>query len=224
MQGDSENIFDKLLAAARAQPKKAGVVGVLALTLLIMWARMLLTPSGGPATAGGAIAKVAPQQSGNSRGAIDPSEAALTVLATHATARPDTVTADQRLRDWLAEPIGPISRNLFAVKLDYFPPDPSRAPEVVKSAIDGEFWGRLEKSLMLQADQRGKRENLAASYAAEVGKMRLDSIMMGPVPKAMIDGKLRTEGDFAAGFRVLKIEPRRIMLEREGIRLEIQMK
>jgi hypothetical protein len=223
LTGDSDNLFEKLAAAARAQPKKAGVVGVLALTLLIMWARMLLTPNGGPASAGGAIAKVA-QQSGNGHGEIDPSEAASAVLPTRATGRPDAVEVDRRLRDWLDEPIGPISRNLFTVRLDYFPPDPSRAPEAVKSAIDGEFWGRLEKSLMLQADQRGKRENLAASFAAEAGKMRLDSIIMGPVPKAMIDGKLRTEGDIAAGFRVLKIEPRRIMIEREGIRLEIQMK
>jgi hypothetical protein len=223
LKGDSDNIFDKLAATVRAQPKKASVVGLLAMTLLIMWARMLLTPNGGPASAGGAIAKLA-QQSGNGHGAGDASDPAMAVLATRTSTRPDAAAADRRLRDWLVEPIGPISRNLFVVKLDYFPPDPSRAPQAVKSAIDGEFWGRLEKSLMLQADQRGKRENLVASYTAEAGRMRLDSIIMGPVPKAMIDGKLLNEGDIAAGFRVLKIEPRRIMLEREGIRLEIQMK
>jgi hypothetical protein len=47
---------------------------------------------------------------------------------------------------------------------------------------------------------------------------------MGPQPKAMIEGKLVNEGEVAAGFRVLKIEPRRITIEREGIVLEIQMK
>src|SRR5205814_351400 len=96
--------------------------------------------------------------------------------------------------------------------------------EGVKTTADGEFWGRLEKSLMLQADQRDKRENLLANYRAEAGNLRLDSIMMGPSPKAMIDGKLLAEGDVVASFRVLKIEPRRIIVEREGIRLEILMK
>ena len=40
----------------------------------------------------------------------------------------------------------------------------------------------------------------------------------------MINGKLIAEGDVVASFRVLKIEPRRIIVEREGIRLEILMK
>ena len=68
------------------------------------------------------------------------------------------------------------------------------------------------------------RENLLANFRAEAGNLRLDSIIMGPQPKAMIDGKLVAEGDVVALFRVLKIEPRRIIVEREGIKLEIQMK
>jgi hypothetical protein len=135
-----------------------------------------------------------------------------------------THNSAQRVREWLSEPIKPLTRNLFSVKLDYFPVDGTRAKQGVKTAADGEFWGRLEKSLMLRADQRDKRENLAANFRAEAGNLRLDSIMMGPSPKAMINGKLVAEGDVVASFRVLKIEPRRIIVEREGIRLEILMK
>jgi hypothetical protein len=47
---------------------------------------------------------------------------------------------------------------------------------------------------------------------------------MGASPKAVIDGGLVGEGDVVASFRVLRIEPRRIIVEREGIKLEIQMK
>jgi hypothetical protein len=47
---------------------------------------------------------------------------------------------------------------------------------------------------------------------------------MGAKPKAVIDGALVGEGDVVAQFRVLKIEARRIIVEREGIKLEIQMK
>ena len=65
---------------------------------------------------------------------------------------------------------------------------------------------------------------MLANYQAEAAKLRLDSIMWGTQPKAMIDGKLVAEGDVVALFRVLKIEPRRIIVEREGIRLAILMK
>ena len=54
--------------------------------------------------------------------------------------------------------------------------------------------------------------------------MKLQSTMMGPQPKALVNGELVGEGDVVAAFRVLKIEARRIIVEREGIRLEIQMK
>jgi hypothetical protein len=40
----------------------------------------------------------------------------------------------------------------------------------------------------------------------------------------MVNGKLIGEGSVVAEFRVLKIEARRIVVEREGIQLEIQMK
>jgi hypothetical protein len=139
-----------------------------------------------------------------------------------ATARTDN--SARRLNDWMRAPITPVSRNLFSVKLDYFPSDGSRAPQGVRTPADGEFWGRLEKSLMIQAEQRDKRENLLANYKDQAAMLRLDSIIWGAQPKALIDGKLVAEGDVVASFRVLKIEQRRIIVEREGIRLEILMK
>ena len=58
----------------------------------------------------------------------------------------------------------------------------------------------------------------------QAAEMRLQSTVMGAKPKAVIDGALVGEGDVVAQFRVLKIEARRITVEREGIKLEIQMK
>jgi hypothetical protein len=75
-----------------------------------------------------------------------------------------------------------------------------------------------------QADRMDKRENLIANYTAQASKLRLESIMLGSQPKAMVNGKLIGEGSVVAEFRVLKIEARRIVVEREGIQLEIQMK
>jgi hypothetical protein len=47
---------------------------------------------------------------------------------------------------------------------------------------------------------------------------------MGPQPKAMVNGELVGEDSVVANFRIVQIEARRIIVEREGIRLEIQMK
>jgi hypothetical protein len=126
------------------------------------------------------------------------------------------------LQKWVEGPVPPISRNLFAVRVDYFEVDGSRT---TKSAETEEgFWSKLEKSLALQADRMDKRENLVANFTAQASKLDLQSIVMGSQPRAMVNGKLVGEGSVVADFRVLKIESRRIVVEREGIRLEIQMK
>jgi len=45
---------------------------------------------------------------------------------------------------------------------------------------------------------------------------------MGASPKALVNGQLVGVGDVVASFRVCKIEARRIVVEREGIKLEIR--
>jgi hypothetical protein len=82
----------------------------------------------------------------------------------------------------------------------------------------------LEKSLSLQADQRGKRASLVASLKLDADQVRPQSTMMGTSPRAMINGTLVAEGEEIESFRVLKIEPRGIIVEREGIRLAIPMR
>jgi hypothetical protein len=83
-----------------------------------------------------------------------------------------------------------------------------------------------------RADVRKERQILIENLQQQASQLRLQSTMMGASPKAVVDGGLVGEGDVVACgagetrtvFRVLKIEPRRIVVEREGIKLEIQMK
>jgi hypothetical protein len=131
-------------------------------------------------------------------------------------------TALLAMQKWAVAPVPQVSRNLFSVRIEYFPVDGSRTTPL-QQADDG-FWQRLEKSMALQADQRDKRENLIANFKDEAAKLRLESTMMGPEPKAMVNGDLVGEGSVVANFRIVSIEARRIIVEREGIRLEIDMK
>jgi hypothetical protein len=119
-------------------------------------------------------------------------------------------------------PVPPLSRKLFAVRVDYFEVDGNGTSPATE--VEEGFWSKLGKSMVNQADRMDKRENLIANYTAQASKLRLESIMLGSQPKAMVNGKLIGEGSVVAEFRVLKIEARRIVVEREGIQLEIQMK
>jgi hypothetical protein len=50
------------------------------------------------------------------------------------------------------------------------------------------------------------------------------STLMGPHPKAMVNGQMVGEGEVVAQFRVTEIRARSVVVEREGIKLEIPMK
>ena len=56
-------------------------------------------------------------------------------------------------------------------------------------------------------------------------KLDLQStVMRNGSPKALVNGVLVGEGDTIEGFRVIKIEPKRIVVEREGVKLEVLFK
>jgi hypothetical protein len=132
------------------------------------------------------------------------------------------------LQKWLDADIPlVVSRNLFAVNYDYFPMDGTRPVQPSRTANQETFWDQLAKSLSAQADQQEKRANLIQNLRQQAGQLEIASTFMGSGngrPKALINGVLVGEGEVVAGFRVLRIEARRVVFEREGIRLEVPMK
>jgi hypothetical protein len=205
--------LNDLARMLKTDPKKAGVLAVLVVVLLVTAGRMLLSGSTRPTPAS---ASAKSTNAGGSKKGGTGSAQSNAALAAHNGA------VASALQKWAEAPVPPVSRNLFAVRIDYFPRDGSGTTR--SDAADGGFWDRLEKSLAVQADQRNKQENLKANYMAQAAKLRLESTMMGPQPMAMVNGEMVGEGAVVAEFRVLKIEARRIIVEREGIKLEIQMK
>jgi hypothetical protein len=206
-------LLDKALTAVKNDPQKAGMLTVLVAILVVLQVRLHMSEkSAGPSSAVASSTSVAgthnPFTAGDGGGVSDPG-------------RP----LDRRsaLRAWMDAPAAPLTRNLFAVELEHFPADASRVPAAAnKSTV--EFWDELAKSMTFRADVRKERQILVENLARQASQLRLQSTIMGASPKAVIDGDLVGEGDVVASFRVLKIEPRRIIVEREGIRLEIQMK
>jgi hypothetical protein len=129
------------------------------------------------------------------------------------------------LRDWEAEPLpAGVSRNLFQVNLDYYPMDAAHVVRDSRTVDDPTFWEKLAKSIDAQAEEQHKRENLIQNLRQQAGQLQLTSTVMGPRPKAMMNGSMVGEGEVVAQFRVLRIEARSVVVEREGIKLEIPMK
>lgn len=208
MAGNS-NFIAELGNSLKADPKKTGSLGVLALLLAVLVGRQFIGGKAKPDSASAAAV-------GNKVDAVSTAQ-----KSTLSLSKPSSAAAEA-LQKWSEAPAAPISRNLFAVRMDYFPLDGSRTTQ--NGAEDEGFWVKLEKSMSLRTDERQRRENQVASFKVEAEKLKLESIMLGASPRAMIDGQLVGEGNVVASFRVIKIEARRVIIERDGIMLEIQMK
>jgi hypothetical protein len=193
---------EKLSQNIRRSPQKAAMLAGLALVLAVMWGRMLL----GGAGPGGASA------------AIPASPIMTAPNDLPAMGRADHTTL---LLQWARQPIVPMRRNLFAIPFAYYVNEQN--PVATATGSDG-FWSLLAKSLSIQADQQTQRQALVQEMVKSAGSLRLESIMLGAMPTAMINGKMEREGSTVECFRIRKIEARRIIVDNEGIELAITMK
>lgn len=189
----------KVLAALCADPKKTTLMSALAIVLLVVLCRLALN-GGKPSAALAAF--VQPAKNGSITKQVPTNKNAAALVR------------------WLAEPPRKLSRNLFATRLDYFPTDNTS----VANSASADFWSQLGKSITQATDEENKRENLKESFRQQAGKLRLQSTMAGAQPRAILNGKLLSEGSEIEGFRVIKIEARRVVLERQGLRFELAMK
>jgi hypothetical protein len=203
------------VAATRHQGGQAALLALLIVVLVMLWARVLGSGSG---PAGSVASAVGGIEGEAGRRRIDEPMTGMAV------SRGEGARGQGALfQEWLSNPLRAIERDLFAVRLEHFPTDGSRWHRGGGVAAEG-FWEQLEKSTAAQADQRREREILVENLRRQAGQLRLETIVMGERPGAMISGQPVGEGDVVKSFRVVRIEARRVVIEREGIRFELQMK
>jgi hypothetical protein len=196
-----------LLTQAKADPKKAAILGALGVVMILMWVR--LVGSGGPSKAS---ATPTAFQGGSS----------VAIAADNLRGSAKTNATFAALQDWARKPIAPLSRNLFVVNYDFFPQDGSKPAPLRAPAGDG-FWDQVAKSMTARADQKKEHEMLVENLRLQAAQLKVQSTMMGASPKALINGELVGVGGVVASFRVSKIEARKIVVEREGIKLELRL-
>ena len=196
---------DKLVRQAKEDPKKATILVVLLGVMCFSWYRMTAGTAAGPSRA---VASVTDVRAGS----------ALAPDSQRSGKAADNIAA---MQEWARQPIAPLSRNLFVINYDFFPQDGSKSALPQVSRGDG-FWDHVAKSMALRADHKREREVLVENLKSQAVQLKLQSTMMGASPKALVNGELVGVGDVVASFRVSKIEARRIVVEREGIKLEIR--
>jgi hypothetical protein len=191
------------LASFRANRKKTTVLMALLAVLLVTAGRLVLPHGTSVASAN----------------AVSPAPPTLGLDLTIPTETPDNSAP---LKKWAEVPAPLPDRNLFLIDLSAFARDGSR-PKSIGGASGDTFWHDLEKSMKDQADQDKQRQVLVDALKSDAASLKLQTTIDGISPKAIVNGILVGEGDVVAKFRIVRIENRRIVVEREGIKFEIRM-
>jgi hypothetical protein len=208
----STSLYGRLQDGLRREAKKAAVLTFLVAILGVMWARMAMKDGAAPNQAVAVTTLAGSGKTAKGAGSVGRGAEATSAFKT-----------------WLNAPLAPINRNLFSVDLNYYPTEGSRTES--KQGAPG-FWGELAKSVSEKADVTKERQILLENLQQQASQLRLQTTVMGMKPKAVVNGELVGIGDVVASgtgearttFRVLKIESRRIIVEREGIKLAVPMK
>ena len=201
----SHSLLYGVVKQVRSEPKKAAALGVLLALMGAMWGKVLLwNGAAGPATASAGVVGGSDTQNLAARGVSAQLSGAAAAL-----------------RDWKLGPINDGHRNLFHVKLDYYAKEGSAEAPKARASTEG-FWDELAKSLAAKADQEKARRILIGNLQGQASRLNLQStVMSNGSTKAMVNGSLVEEGETVSGFKILKIEARRMVVEREGIKLEV---
>jgi hypothetical protein len=195
---------DSMFRQVKAEPKKAAALVLSVAVLVAMWVKIFVFADPRQVTAG-PITGATPKAGGS-----------------HSPTQPLT-GANRSFLQWIRQPITGTKRNLFAIKLDYFPVDGSR-PMFSGDDTDG-FWDQLAKSLAAKADQEKARGILRDNVVMRASRLDLQSTgMFNGIPKAMVNGTIVQEGDTIEGFRIVTIETKRIVVELEGIQVQVIFK
>lgn len=133
---------------------------------------------------------------------------------------------------WLVEPIKTLDRNLFEFKGEFYPRSTESVTTSAKVIEDELFWDQLAKSLSARADSKKQRQIRIDNLQQAASKLKVQSTIMGPNPRAMVDGRMTrlggmVEADAGGGskvtFKVIAVEARRLVIERDGLKFEVPM-
>ena len=192
--------IDRLKAEILADKKKVVVLGSLSAVAILLGARAMLSGEKRPPS--GAKVTTVSNATASSYAAAASTIDAEARFRTIASALPALAQASRSDRD------------LFSLNTEHFPHPVETQPSEAPGA----------KSAPQSDDEAQRRE----AIARDAESIRLKSTLVGDRPVAVIDlggitgsrDQLVRVGDIVNGFVVVTIEPKRVILERDGERIE----
>ncbi len=191
---------DRVLAEMRRDPKKASILGVLTLVLLIIGGREVAKLVGLPKTGLAATAQITDQLGGTSL------RKPVTTPGT-AGSLPDGLGEQDALAEDM--PALPVDRDIFTPKEAYFPIEKADKPTrpVVATVVD----------------PNARKEAVRREVQAHAQSLSLQSTVVGSVSTAIVNGRVLHVDDWINDFQVVKITSRYCQLEKSGIRVMLEM-
>jgi hypothetical protein len=194
------NLKDRLLAGLRRDPKKASILGVLALVFLIVGVREVARRTGSPSAGSAATSRVS--DAGGATGLPGPANALQAPgLPKGGNRQADSSTAIQKV---------PVDRDIFTPNVAYFPVGEKTEPGTVVSSTQ-------------VIDPTAKAEAARQEVQARAKALSLQSTVIGAVPTAIVNGRVLRVGDWISDFQVVEINSRSCQLEKSGIRVVLEM-
>jgi hypothetical protein len=220
MSHSTNSLWDRLPEPVRRDPKKSSVLAALTLLMAVLGVRQF-SGNGTPAKA----------RAASNDPVAAPEKPKLSISANSREASNAGTEVAHRVALWLGTPIKALDRNLFETKLEYFQRLDSTAADKATVVADETFWDQLAKSLVSQADQKRQKQIRSENLQLAASSLKLQTTIMGSMPKALIDGRMVRVGDtvdtktssLSISFRVSQIEARRIVIEHEDVRIELRM-
>ena len=190
----------RLLAEVRRDPKKASILGVLALVLLIIGVRLVVFRTGSPSVSSAETA----QASGAG------GEMSLQRPASAAQSPSLSKGGDRQADSFLAIQKVPVDRDIFTPNVAYFPVEDKANPSTVVSAVQ-------------VVDPTAKARAAKLQVQAQAKALSLQSTVVGSVPTAIVNGRVLRVGDWISDFQIVEISSRSCQLEKSGIRVVLEM-
>jgi hypothetical protein len=194
------NLKDRLLAGFRRDPKKASILGVLALVLLIVSVREVARQVGSPSA--GSAATPRASDAGGATGFRGPANTLQAPsLPKGSNQQGDSSTAIQK---------PPVDRDIFTPNVAYYPIEEKAKSSTVVSSTQ-------------VIDPTTKAEAAKQEVQARARALSLQSTVVGAVPTAIVNGQVLRVGDWISDFQVVEINSRSCQLEKSGIRVVLEM-
>jgi hypothetical protein len=197
------NWKQRLTAELKRDKKKAAILGVLVVVAGVVGGRMLISRES-PPKARASVKAEAVQAPRPAEPTAWPS-----LTAPPRAAAPQTRTERQRHLQQLQYDF---HRDIFEPNLDFFVPADASANRTSPEAVAD------------QDEEAQQHEAEVQVIRAQAKALMLQSTMLGAVPTAMINDRVLRVGDWVNGFEVVQIGSGECVLEKNGVRVRLEMK